>query len=52
MQLVLRPPDADAFEADPVVEVVSAFAPPHWGTQLMTVRDPNGRLWSLQTGAT
>ena len=39
MQLVLRVPDAESFE------------PTHWGTQLMTVRDPDGRLWSLQTSS-
>lgn len=48
MQLVLRVPDADAFAADPIVEVVTPFEPTHWGTREMTVRDPDGRVWSLQ----
>jgi uncharacterized glyoxalase superfamily protein PhnB len=47
-RLVLGVADAEAFEADPVVEVVTPFQPTHWGTQEMTVRDPDGRLWSLQ----
>lgn len=48
MQLVLHVPDAQAFDADSVVEVVTPFQATHWGTQEMTVRDPDGRLWSLQ----
>jgi len=48
MQLVLKVPDADDFQADPVVEVVTPFQPTHWGTREMTVRDPDGRVWSLQ----
>ncbi len=50
-RLVLRVPDADAFDADSIVEVVTPFEPTHWGTQEMTVRDPDGRLWSLQAPA-
>ncbi|WP_042392459.1 VOC family protein [Streptacidiphilus carbonis] len=51
MQLVLKVPDADAFRADPSVEVVAPFADTHYGTREMTVRDPDGRLWSLQAPA-
>ncbi|WP_369391965.1 VOC family protein [Streptomyces sp. CG1] len=47
-QIVLKVPDADAFRADPAVEVVAPFEDTHFGTRLMTVRDPDGRLWSLQ----
>ena len=47
-RLVLEVPDAASFDADPIVEVVTPFQPTHWGTQEMTVRDPDGRLWSLQ----
>ncbi|MDG3010108.1 VOC family protein [Rhodococcus sp. D2-41] len=47
-QLVLKVPDADSFHTDPVVEVVTPFAPTHFGTREMTVRDPDGRMWSLQ----
>jgi uncharacterized glyoxalase superfamily protein PhnB len=28
--------------------VVSTFADTHWGTREMVVRDPDGRMWSLQ----
>jgi uncharacterized glyoxalase superfamily protein PhnB len=48
MQLILHVPDAQTFDADGVVEVVTPFQPTHWGTQEMTVRDPDERLWSLQ----
>jgi hypothetical protein len=48
IQLVLRVADADAFEADPTLDVVAPFAATHWGTREMTVRDPDGRSWSLQ----
>jgi uncharacterized glyoxalase superfamily protein PhnB len=48
MQLVLRVRDAETLAADPIVEVVTPFQPTHWGRQEMTVRDPDGRLWSLQ----
>ncbi|WP_242910517.1 VOC family protein [Actinomadura terrae] len=48
LQLALRVPDADAFRPAPAVEVVTAFEDTHFGTREMTVRDPDGRLWSLQ----
>jgi hypothetical protein len=48
VQLVLKVPSAEGFQADPIVEVVTPFQPTHWGTQEMTVRDPDGRVWSLQ----
>jgi uncharacterized glyoxalase superfamily protein PhnB len=48
MQLVLKVGDADAFRLDPAVEVVTPFEDTHYGTREMTVRDPDGRLWSLQ----
>lgn len=51
VQLVLKVADADAFRADPAVEVVTSFAKTHFGTKEMTVRDPDGRLWSLQAPA-
>ena len=50
-RIVLKVPDADAFEPDPAVEVVSPFEDTHYGTREMTVRDPDGRLWSLQAPA-
>jgi uncharacterized glyoxalase superfamily protein PhnB len=48
---VLRVPDAAVFEPPGSIEVVTPFEPTHWGTQAMTVRDPDGRLWSLQAPA-
>jgi len=48
LRLALKVPDAAAFEADPVVDVVAPFEETHYGTREMTVRDPDGRLWSLQ----
>ncbi|MFC4944721.1 VOC family protein [Pseudonocardia sp. GCM10023141] len=47
-QIVLKVADADAFRAGPGVEVVTPFEDTHYGTREMTVRDPDGRLWSLQ----
>ncbi|MCX4097966.1 VOC family protein [Nocardia sp. alder85J] len=47
-QLVLKVADADAFRPDPAVEVVTEFEDTHFGTREMTVRDPDGRLWSIQ----
>lgn len=51
MQVLLKVADADAFRADPAVEVVTPFEDTHYGTREMTVRDPDGRLWSLQAPA-
>jgi uncharacterized glyoxalase superfamily protein PhnB len=51
MQLVLKVTDGDAFRPDPAVEVVTGFEDTHFGTKEMTVRDPDGRLWSLQAPA-
>jgi uncharacterized glyoxalase superfamily protein PhnB len=47
-RIVLKVPDADTFQADPGIEVVTPFEDTHFGTREMTVRDPDGRLWSLQ----
>ncbi|MFD0687594.1 VOC family protein [Actinomadura fibrosa] len=51
VQVALKVADADRFEVDPVVEVVTPFKETHYGTREMTVRDPDGRLWSLQAPA-
>ncbi|MCM2417039.1 VOC family protein [Streptomyces sp. RKAG293] len=51
VRLVLKVPDADAFHPAPGVEVVTPFEDTHFGTREMTVRDPDGRLWSLQAPA-
>jgi hypothetical protein len=46
-RIVLHAPDPE-IALDPIIEVVTPFADTHWGTREMTVRDPDGRLWSLQ----
>jgi hypothetical protein len=50
-RVVLKVPDADGFRPDPAVEVVTPFEDTHYGTREMTVRDPDGRLWTLQAPA-
>jgi Glyoxalase-like domain len=47
-RMVLRVPDAEAFRPGAGVEVVTPFEDTHYGTREMTVRDPDGRLWTLQ----
>jgi uncharacterized glyoxalase superfamily protein PhnB len=51
MQIVLKVADEAAFRPDPAIEVVTGFAATHYGTREMTVRDPDGRIWSLQAPA-
>jgi uncharacterized glyoxalase superfamily protein PhnB len=51
LQLVLKVADPEAFRIDPAVEVITAFEDTHYGTKEMTVRDPDGRVWSLQAPA-
>jgi hypothetical protein len=51
MQLVLKAADAEALRPDPAVEVVTPLADTHYGTREMTVRDPDGRQWTIQAPA-
>ncbi|PXY18895.1 VOC family protein [Prauserella muralis] len=51
VRIVLAVPDADTFRPGSSVEVVTPFEATHHGTREMTVRDPDGRLWSLQAPA-
>jgi hypothetical protein len=37
-------------QPDSPVEVVAGFEDTHYGTREMTVRDPDGRLWTIQAG--
>lgn len=46
MQVVLKM--TDGFRPDPALEVVTPLEDTHYGTKEMTVRDPDGRLWTLQ----
>jgi hypothetical protein len=48
MRVVFKVPDADAFRPGNGVEVVKPFEETHFGTREMTVRDPDGRTWTLQ----
>ena len=48
VQVVLKVSDEDVLGLDPVVEVVTPFEDTHYGTREMTVRDPDGNLWSVQ----
>ncbi|MET9340074.1 VOC family protein [Nonomuraea sp. NPDC003804] len=50
-QVVLRVTDAEAFPADPSLDVVSPFEETHYGTRRLTLRDPDGRLWSVEAPA-
>ncbi|MFF4417669.1 VOC family protein [Streptosporangium sp. NPDC001559] len=51
VQLALKVTDENLLHTDPAVEVVTPFEDTHYGTREMTVRDPDGRLWSLQAPA-
>ncbi len=51
VRLVLKVADEAAFRPDPALDVVTPFSDTHFGTREATVRDPDGRLWSLQAPA-
>lgn len=51
LRVVLNVADEGALRADPAVDVVTPFEDTHYGTREMTVRDPDGRLWTLQAPA-
>jgi uncharacterized glyoxalase superfamily protein PhnB len=48
VRIVLKVPDEDAFHS---ADEVTPFEDTHYGTREMTVRDPDGRLWTLQAPA-
>lgn len=48
MQIVLRSA-TPTLEPDPIVDVVTPLAETHHGTTEMTVRDPDGRHWIVQS---
>ena len=48
VQIVLKVPSAETFCPDPAIEVVTPFEDTHYGTKEMTLRDPDGRTWTLQ----
>jgi catechol 2,3-dioxygenase-like lactoylglutathione lyase family enzyme len=43
--------DAASFQPDSPVEVVRGFTATHWGTEVMTVRDPDGRTFRIEASA-
>jgi hypothetical protein len=49
-RIVLKLRDADGFDPGPAIAVVSPFEDTHYGTREMTIRDPDGRLWTLRAG--
>ncbi|MDQ2706228.1 MAG: VOC family protein [Actinomycetota bacterium] len=51
VRIVLKVADPAAFRPAPNLEVLTPFEGTHFGTQEMTVRDPDGRVWSLQAPA-
>ena len=48
-RLVFRVPNENAVHPDSAIDVVTPFADTHWGSREMTVRDPDGRVWSIET---
>src|SRR5262249_48218661 len=51
VQIALTVANADAFRPAAPLDVVTPFEATHYGTKEMVVRDPDGRLWSLQAPA-
>jgi hypothetical protein len=51
LDLYLGVPDAADCQPESPVEIVRSFTPTHWGTQVMTVRDPDGRVFRLEAGS-
>jgi len=45
---ILRVPDASDFRPDRPAEFVQEFTPEHWGALQALIRDPDGRVVSLQ----
>ena len=48
IDIYLGATDAENFQPEPPVEVVRGFITTHWGTQVMTVRDPDGRAFRIE----
>jgi uncharacterized glyoxalase superfamily protein PhnB len=51
LDLYLGVPDTDACQPGSPVDIVRPLTETHWGTQVMTVRDPDGRLFRLEAGS-
>lgn len=52
LQVALRVEDVATFVAPPDLDIVTPFEDTHWGTKMMTARDPDGRLWSIEAPGT
>lgn len=48
VKVVLKVADAEKFRPASNVEVLAPFEDSHWGTKLTTIRDPDGREWTVQ----
>jgi hypothetical protein len=48
VEVILKVADADSFSPGPGVEVVTPFQETHYGAREMKLRDPDGRVWSVQ----
>src|SRR5262245_42800364 len=48
MDIYLGATDAESYQPEPPVEMVRPFMATHWGTQVMTVRDPDGRPFRIE----
>ena len=48
-RLVFRVPNEQAVRDESGVTVVTPFSDTHWGSREMTVRDPDGRIWNIET---
>jgi hypothetical protein len=51
IDIYLTASDAGACRPESPVEVVQPFTATHWGNQVMTVRDPDGRLIRIEAPA-
>src|SRR5690349_17586008 len=51
MQVMMKVTN-DKVAIDPSIDVVTPFTDTHWGTRDMTVRDPDGRSWTLSAPGT
>jgi hypothetical protein len=48
IRMVLTTEDERSFKAGPDAELVTPFEDTHYGTREAVVRDPDGRLWTVQ----
>jgi uncharacterized glyoxalase superfamily protein PhnB len=51
VEVILKVADAEEFRPGSTVDVVTRFQETHYGAREMKVRDPDGRVWSVQAPA-